>query len=138
MNHKQAASILGADFTEAKGLAWLPLRSIYGPFVAVMDLDSAVYLARLFGDAPWSVAAIAGNRSCPARVPIIKAHDGREVRPARVIACAGPGDQVRYNDGDPFKLRRSNLTIRHVPRRVGQDWRQPHRKRHHEHLRIAV
>ena len=74
------------------------------PNEAVVDLDDFSFLMKL----GLSVARRIGSGYVVA--PSSKSPSGY-VSVARVLTDAGPGQIVRYLDGDRFNLRRSNLAL---------------------------
>lgn len=81
----------------------LGARATYHAFIDLDDWESI----QKVGTGNLNYIAVDGGRYA-----IMKARGNpRQLMVARVILDAGKGERVRFKDGNPFNLRRSNLSV---------------------------
>ncbi len=103
---------------------------------AEINKDDWDFLGKLGASTAWNLSAYGTVIAGAARAP------GRNVRIGRVLLDAGPGQIVRYRDGNPLNLRRSNLYL-DKGSALGRDrlWLTPteskRKKKRNEYLEVA-
>lgn len=99
-------TIQEAVIDEAHGLAALRIFQD----IMVLEIDSAVELARRFPGARYGSGRYGGSSGIHLRVPLLY-FGGRPIRPARALMDAQAGERVHYRNGRTFDLRLKNLLI---------------------------
>lgn len=95
------------SITVADGCAYVPVTNSPGYFVRV-DLED---LRRLEAQGQAGAWFLNGNGGRSRFVRTRRAGSRHLVQVARLITQAGPGEIVRYRDGDRLNLTRANLTL---------------------------
>jgi len=96
--------------------ALVPLGRYGEKGIAVVDEDDLAMLDSLGLSMRWNRNPGTGVVIAPAR-----RSSGSNVQVARVIVDAGPGENIRYRNGDPTDLRRENIEINRFGYAVRRD-----------------
>ncbi|MHA6690555.1 hypothetical protein [Devosia sp. A449] len=87
-------------------ISFVPIGQFASKGVAVIDTEDLLMLEELGLSLAWNRNSRTGYVFAPAARAV-----GRSVQVARVLLDCGPGENVRYLNGDPTDLRRSNLSV---------------------------
>lgn len=100
-------TLASALVDEAAGMATLGIDD----HLLILDIQDAVMLARRFPGARCGAAKLGGSPGTQRiRIPVLR-YSGHTIRLARALVGAAAGERVRYKQGGPWDLRRSNLLL---------------------------
>lgn len=109
-----------------QSIAILPLGPEGNKGNAILCRDDLLFLHSLGLSIKWNRLSKIGYVTAPCAFV-----RGGHLLPARVLLNAGPRQTVRYKDGDPTNLRRSNLSLEEGgwAKRRDRDYLRPERRR---------